>query len=111
METIRTTDDLMKAFDAAGSLFFTRKTARFFGSRTHRPVYPGKPGAYYFVTSEWVRGRRRYTVRLADLSTLCVWTCNVFGQYAHRSTAHRAAQRLANRDVGNPPQKLSNLWG
>lgn len=73
---IATTDDLIAVADHAGSHFFSADTMKWWGTRVLSTVLPldgaeTKPGRrYVFVTSDMMGDTRRYSVRMATLSTV-----------------------------------------
>lgn len=92
-------EKIKRANEEAGRYFFSPGAMRFLSSRVGRRVYEG-PGGVYFVTSERLFGtpyvwKRKYTVRRFDPATGAVMHVGQFQQYSSRSSAARAAMRLA----------------
>ena len=92
--------DVKLANAQSGGHWFEPGTLRFFRSRLPQVAYQG-PGGTYFVSSEQFRGSngarapRAYTVRRFHPETGDVDTVGEFQAYKHRSTADRAARKLA----------------
>lgn len=82
--------------------WFSKATLRYWNSRIGFTVYPG-PLHTFFVTSERVAGRRRYTVRQCDAQGE-VSTYGDFGEHDTRDRAHRvAATAAATQTYLEPP--------
>lgn len=81
----------------SGGHWFDADTLRFFSSRVAQHAYAVGALAW-FVSSECPpRGERRWSVRVADLSTGRVHTAGEFLEYGSRSGADKAARRMAER--------------
>jgi hypothetical protein len=96
MKTINT-DDLAQRNARAGHHWFSPGTLRFFRSRISATAYmSADEQRAYFVSSEQHAGdRRRYSVRVADLTTGHVGTEGEFQAYGTWKSADGAARSAA----------------
>lgn len=96
--------DIERASERGSRHWFSPNTMRFFRSRVGGFGYLTDDGSKaYFVSSEQFessmgdRADRRYTVRVCEMKTGEIDTVGEFQQYASRSGADKAAQRLAQQ--------------
>lgn len=91
----RTMEDIKKRNQRLGNCWFDPDSMRWWSSRVHSIIYPGRDGVAYFVSSERPpSGRRAYAVRRADPDG-SVSTVGEVCQYRTGKQAHAAAERFA----------------